>query len=81
MFSLLIPAGTSLAIMLSLLLIPEDPFYLLGPFLGVIVFFPLFMFIRRKVGDAVSPRLSMSARRSSVRMRSISRRWEKGLVM
>ncbi|MCA8920291.1 MAG: hypothetical protein KDD82_00700 [Planctomycetes bacterium] len=64
MFSLLIPAGTSLAIMLSLLLIPKDPFYLLGPFLGVIVFFPLFMFIRRKVGDAVSPLFERAQRQA-----------------
>jgi|GEM_PF-321872 len=55
MFSLLIPAGLSLSIMLSLLLIPKDPFYLLGPFLGVIVFVPTFMMIRRKVSDQVLP--------------------------
>ncbi|MEZ6188426.1 MAG: hypothetical protein R3F62_25925 [Planctomycetota bacterium] len=64
MFSLLIPAAVSLAISLSLLFIPKDPFYLVGPFLGLVTFVLGFTLIRRKVSDKVMPLFERAAKQA-----------------
>ncbi len=61
-YSLLIALGVSVPLTLSLLLIPERPHYFLGPFLGLVTFFPIFMLLSRQVSNKVAPFLEQAQR-------------------
>ena len=46
-----VASGIALSILLSFLFIPQEPFYISGPFLGLVAFIPTFYLISRKVSD------------------------------
>jgi tetratricopeptide (TPR) repeat protein len=54
-YPLLIAIGLASSIVLSLILIPENPFYCTAPFLGTVVFVPTLMLLWRRTSDKVHP--------------------------
>ncbi|MBX3468120.1 MAG: hypothetical protein KF878_14710 [Planctomycetes bacterium] len=55
MYVLLIAGGFALSIVLGLLVLPEKPAYILGPFLGLLAFVPTVMLLSRWIGEKVRP--------------------------
>jgi tetratricopeptide (TPR) repeat protein len=64
MYPLLIAGGVGSAIMLSMVLIPKDPWFLSGPFFGMAIFVAIFMLLQRKVGDKLAPLLEQAQRQA-----------------
>lgn len=62
MYPLLIAAGVATSIALSMILVPKDPLYFSGPFLGVIVFALVFFLLTRFASKKVGPLFEMAQR-------------------
>src|SRR5262245_9438304 len=55
MYALLISGAVGLLVTISMLVFPEKPAWILGPFFGMLAFVPLVMLITRKIGEKVRP--------------------------
>lgn len=62
MYPLLIGGSLGTAVLLSLLLIPKEPFYFSGPILGLIAFLPTFILLSRWVGNKIAPLFELAQR-------------------
>jgi len=85
-YPILIAAGVSLPLLLGLLLLPENPFYFLGPFLGLVTFFPLMILLSRRASGLVQPMFEQAERQAkagniaqalqSLEKALVHRRWQ-----
>ena len=64
MYPLLIAIAVGTSITLSLILIPQDPFYWFGPFAGIVGFLPTFMLLTRRTADKVQPFFEQAAKQA-----------------
>lgn len=61
-YPLLIAGGVATSIALSMILVPKEPLYFSGPFLGVIVFALVFFLLTRLASKKVGPLFEMAQR-------------------
>ena len=64
MFPLLIAFGVSVSVSLGMIFLPPEPFWFLGPFLGIVAFFPALAIITRRIGDKVAPLFQQAQRQA-----------------
>ncbi len=64
MYPLLIGAGLSSAVILPLLLLPKEAYYISGPLLGMVVFVLNFVLFQRFIANRVRPFFELAQRQA-----------------
>ena len=62
MYPLLIGAALGLTVMIPMLVIPKDPFFISGPFLGLLTLIATFVLISRRISTKIAPFIEAAQR-------------------